>query len=159
MKDKLLFQAAWDILLSMRDNEIASYLRNMTDYHGFAKVRIPGDSFPQTSAIVEIGPNQVQAEIVRVDKDLSHEIHYHKRASAYVIVLGDWEGIPEPKNAKMFVNGEWKDIGKGFERFIPSGTPHGFTVNGGILYFLSVQSPPILNESGDDYHQVDLAAQ
>ncbi len=130
----------------------------MKDYHGFSKARWPeellNDALRWTGGLT---PDDVQVEIVRVQTDLTHEVHHHKTAHAFVIILGAWSNLPNPIHAEGFIGGQWQSVGAGQEIDIPPGTAHGFRVNGdGDLWFLSVQSPQIERSDGhDDYYRVE----
>ena len=137
--------------------EEAACLLQMNDYHGFLKARIPEDFLKEILSPYSLTPEQVQIEIVKVDRDLSNEIHYHEGSHAYCVILGESEKVENPKEAKAFVKDHWFSVNSGDVVSIPPGTPHGFTVGeGGHLIFLSVQSPPIEREGNDDYHKVEI---
>ncbi len=97
----------------------------------------------------------VQIEIVRVDTDLSKEIHYHNESYAYVVCLGGEYKTENPRGAQAFLIDSWFPVEVGNVIKIPPKTHHGFTVDaGGLLIFLSVQAPPIEQNGVDDYHLV-----
>lgn len=121
------------------------------DYHGFSKSRLPDSLLEKVLASSGLAKEQVQIEIVGVSSDLSDEVHLHEESDAFVVVLGPNTNFPEPSKASSFLNNVWVPISEDQEIKIPKGTPHGFTVSdGGSLYFLSVQSPPIVDEHGED---------
>ncbi len=99
---------------------------------------------------------EVQIEIVSVTKDLSDEIHYHKEAFASVVIMGKDDHVRDPIDAAAYYNDFWFPIRAGDCIYIPARVPHGFTIQeNGILYFLSVQAPPIVDEQGrDDYFSI-----
>ncbi|MDB5189176.1 MAG: hypothetical protein JWL82_133 [Parcubacteria group bacterium] len=132
----------------------------MVDYHGFSKVRLPEDVVEAVTQMHGKHSTDVQAELVAVHTDLSHEIHLHRNSCAYNVVLGKRDGFPNAKGAKVFLRDRWLDIRAGDQVEIPHGTTHGFTVKpGGLLYFLSVQTPPIVSTEGeDDYVPATTAA-
>jgi mannose-6-phosphate isomerase-like protein (cupin superfamily) len=128
-----------------------SRLLSFQDYHGFSKTRLPDDVLEEVLSGAGLTNEQLQVEIVGVNSDLTHEVHLHKESDAYVIVLGRGTNFEGPKNAKQFQGGKWIEVSENQEIQIPKGTPHGFTVeDGGVLYFLSLQLPPIVDEQGDD---------
>ncbi len=128
-----------------------------SEYHGFGKAVLPEPA--HTALLHEFGytPHDVQVEIVRVDRDLSDEIHHHEDATACILVLGPNEGFPTAVSALVYIAlmQAWGPAASGDRMTFLPGTLHGFTVrSGGILYFLSVQSPPITGPDGrNDYHK------
>ncbi len=98
-------------------------------------------------------PNQLQIEIVQVNQDLSDQVHYHQFSHAFIYVLSNENNFPDPINALAYTNDQWESISKHYHSLISPNTPHGFTVKqNGLLYFLSVQTPPIVHDGFDDYH-------
>ena len=135
----------------------------VAEYHGFGKARLPDDLLREVLTPHGLTPDEVQVEVVKVERDLSDEVHYHARSVAYVVALGSEDHFSDPPlRGRAFVNGRWQRFEKGDELTIPPGTPHGFTVWGtgggrGTLYFLSVQSPPIVGpREEDDYHRISV---
>lgn len=126
------------------------------DYHGFRKSRPPESIVTGILQARRLPAPAFQIDVVSVETDLTHEVHYHEHACAYVIVLGTTSGFPDPQGGYVFLQNSWNVVSAGQEVFIPPGVPHGFTVNpGGHLYFLSVQSPPIVRDDGhDDYVRI-----
>jgi mannose-6-phosphate isomerase-like protein (cupin superfamily) len=130
-------------------------LLSWQDYHGFGKSRLT-EAF-QSHILKQYGlaSNEVQVEIVRVATDLTREVHYHQKAFAYIVGLGKSEHLVDSRGARAFLSTEWVPFTQGQEVAIPAGTHHGFTVeDGGELYFLSVQAPPIVSGQEDDYNRV-----
>lgn len=122
------------------------------NYRGFLKCAVPQALLAEVCASLGIDPKDIQAEIVRVDHDLSHQVHHHISTKAYVICLGPSSHAPAPQKAFGFLRDTWFPISEGSELEIPPYAEHGFTVEtGGTLTFLSVQDPPIVSEQGDDY--------
>ncbi len=127
------------------------------DYHGFEKVRLSNDFLAGAAQDLLFNPRLIQPEVVRVTGDLTDQVHVHDNAFAHCVVLGAAYGCPDPSGAYCYLGGGWSEIqGCGQIVLIPPGTPHGFTVRkGGVLWFLSVQSPPIKDDHGyDDYHKL-----
>ncbi len=124
-----------------------------TDYHGFMKARLPEDRVDLTAIRYGQRASDVQVEVVTVNRDLAAEIHAHAHSRAFNVVLGPTEGFDEARGAQVFLKDRWLDIQSGDRIEFPQGVKHGFTVRpGGILHFLSVQSPPIVGRHGqDDY--------
>lgn len=127
------------------------------DYHGFSKTRLPNNMLePLLQKHAEKKEN-LQIEIVGVHADLTDEVHIHRKSDAFVVILGRTTNFAEPFSAQGYMKNEWQFVDEGQEIEIPRETPHGFTVsaNGGNLFFLSIQSPPIVGEDGtDDYTKV-----
>ncbi len=144
-----------DMVFWMQSLEPGKLLKTilLKDYHGFAKARIPYNIVAKILAPHGITPEDVQAELVAVFTDLSQETHLHKEARAFVIILGDAEHVSMPHDAYGFVGDlGWCKVAAGQRFDVPPNTPHTFTVRpGGVLYFLSVQTPPIERGGGDDY--------
>jgi mannose-6-phosphate isomerase-like protein (cupin superfamily) len=132
-------------------------LLHMRDYHGFNKSGLPPDLTEPLFNELGVEPSNVQAEIVRVSGDLRRQVHLHRHASAYIVFLGRNVGLDDPKLASAFLEDRWFPVEAGQQLEIPAGTPHGFTTaEHGVLYFLSVQSPPIIGlNANDDYVLVD----
>ena len=145
------------VKLSTASQEEADRLLQMNDYHGFLKAKIPEDFLEEVLSPFQLTTRDVQIEIVKVDTDLSNEIHYHQDSYAYCVVMGDEYKVENPRGAKGYLNDSWMPVNKGDVVKIPPKTHHGFTVEpGGILIFLSVQAPPIEREGNDDYHKVTV---
>ncbi len=127
----------------------------MVNYHGFAKVNLADVLHGDLIEAAMFAPN-LQVEFVRVSGDQSQEVHVHRVASAVAWCLGPMEGFPPPSGALSFGGEGWAEFTDGMKLRVPAGLPHGFTVRpGGLVYFLSVQSPPIVSFDGrDDYHRV-----
>lgn len=126
------------------------------DYHGFQKSRLPSSVLAKVLLSRGLTEADVQIEVVRADRDLTSEVHYHEAAAAYITILGAELGFENPQGGRYFLEHAWHLAIPGQEIPIEAGVPHGFTVDaGGRLYFLSVQSPPIVRENGhDDYFKV-----
>lgn len=128
----------------------------LKDYHGFEKGRIPSGVLYDIASKYNVTPEELQAELVKVTQDLSDEIHSHHNSRAYCILLGEREGLEAPREGFAFLVNKWSSVSAGETIDIPPETAHGFTVKpGGVLYFLSVQTPPIEDEHGhDDYERI-----
>lgn len=130
-------------------------LLQMSDYHGFLKARMPQDFLEEILSPYQLTEWDVQIEIVKVDTDLSNEIHYHEGSYAYIVCLGQEYKTEDPKLASAYLKDTWTPIQAGDVIRIAPTTAHGFTVEeGGVLVFLSVQAPPIERDGNDDYHRV-----
>ncbi len=142
--------------LSRQDGRQLVEMLSMQEYHGFGKARLPESFVAEVLHPYGVRTVDVQAEVIRVSTDLSKEIHFHKESTACVIILGREVYLDDPKSALAYVRDHWAEVCAQEEILIPRGTAHGFTVDveqGGILYFLSVQAPPIVRDDGhDDYY-------
>lgn len=147
---KLIANEILSVLI--RDKDIPKNLV-FIDYHGFAKSYLPENLVSNLLKSFGYNAEQLQIEIVRVNSDLTDQIHYHQFSHAFICVLSQENNFPDPESAFAFKNNKWQAISENFQLLIPPNTPHGFTVShSGQLYFLSVQTPPIVNNSFDDYH-------
>ena len=136
-------------------NEFWKYLE-FANYHGFMKAKLTPAWMLRIIRFYGIEEGSVQVEIVRVESDLSDQVHRHHKSHACVVVLGTEHRVADPKNAFRYLDGTWSPVSANQHVNIPPGRVHGFTVrHGGSMYFLSVQSPPIEGEDGhDDYELV-----
>lgn len=144
-------------LENLADKGVTAEYPLLQNYHGFIKTRLP--QIGEWAAAQRWGnidlERSVQAELVSVHGDLTDQVHTHEHARAYCLVVGAAEGFEDPCGAYAFLRDHWKPVSRMDEVRIPPGTPHGFTVKpGGVLYFISVQSPPIVGDGHDDYHPV-----
>ncbi|MCI0620011.1 hypothetical protein L0Y40_03230 [Candidatus Wolfebacteria bacterium] len=136
--------------------ENLSKILNMTDYHGFLKSRLPESFLGNILSPFKLTPEDVQIEVVEVNTDLAHEVHYHQHAFAYCVIMGSDYNIIDARHAKAYLQGNWFPVSAGNVLEIPPGTHHGFTIDpGGTLTFLSVQAPPIVGGGHDDYHRIN----
>ena len=147
---KSVANAVVEQLRKMPEDEVHKTFA-MIDYHGFEKARFPEAFLEELAKLKNLNAREIQLEVVHVARDLTHEIHYHRSSSAVTTILGPEEKFSAPKLGKAFLTDHWFDVNVGDVVEIPAGTPHGFTVEeGGSLYFLSIQSPPIVKETGED---------
>jgi len=148
------------VLGSMRSLPSASLagMLRMKDYHGFGNSEFPDYFIEPIIRPFNAVLKEVEIRLIHVSTDLSKEIHLHKAATAYITVLGPKTHLPGPVHAFAYLKGKWFPVSEDDTLEIPQCTPHGFTIRGnGDLYFLSVQSPPLIDEEGnDDYHLVDM---
>lgn len=148
-----LQQIAGHLLDIMRGNAELSknLISGMKNYHGFAKSRFPPSVMEELGTKLSFEAENVQAELVKVGKDLQNEVHLHRKAHAHCIILGEEENLENPVYAYSYLNDRWFAIRAGEVVSIEPGVAHGFTaLLGKAFYFLSVQSPPIEGTS-DDY--------
>jgi quercetin dioxygenase-like cupin family protein len=83
--------------------------------------------------------SQVAADMVSIAPHSASEVHRHNRSETVIFILAG-EG-------RALVGNEWLDVRKGDRVLIGKGVFHGFATAGSALEFLSVQSPPILDEA------------
>ena len=143
-------------LRSLKPGEVRAALQ-FRDYHEFEKALLPRRWLDVFLAAYGYSAMDVQVEVVLVTRDLSHQIHYHNKASEYCIVLGEAEGFEKPRAARCYLYGIWRSLSAGSRISIPKKCHHEFTADPydhGTLAFLSVQSPPLESEHGDDYHRI-----
>lgn len=154
-----LEQLAQVTLRQLRANPHFTHDLVYRDYHGFAKATLPDGLMRLTTSLYGVDPSCVQAEIVLAVKDLSDEIHMHEESTTYCRILGQGESFPKPKSAKIFRTDSWTPLSEGQTYIIPPKTPHGFSVSpGGVLYFFSLQTPPIQGDGKDDYVAVRVVS-
>lgn len=131
------------------------HLRN---YHGFGVSRLSEPLL--ASLLYDFGfePKDVQVEVVRVDCDLTHEIHIHREATAVIAVLGPAEHLDSPRSGLAYYGNRWVELSAVDELEFPPECPHTVTITepNGLIYFLSVQAPPIRRPDSDDYFRVRL---
>jgi len=151
----ILHSIGVDLLDLCRRGESEIHRLSMKDYHGFKKCRVPPTVLDPILATYEVSPIDVQIEIVSVLCDLIHETHIHKVANAYIMVLGAVDRFDDPVDAYALRGKKWMAVTPGQIIDVPACIPHTVTVlSGGIVHFLSVQSPPIERNGGDDYYKV-----
>ncbi|HEX7374053.1 MAG TPA: cupin domain-containing protein [Steroidobacteraceae bacterium] len=83
--------------------------------------------------------SRVAADLVTVASHSTSEVHRHNRSET---VLYIWAGA-----GRVLVGEEWFDVRAGDRVLIGKGVFHGLATGDQSLEFLSVQSPPILDES------------
>lgn len=129
----------------------------MQHYHGFRKARFPDGFLQEVAQPHNLAPEDIQLEVVLVEKDLTEEIHRHHFSIARIICLGAAEGFTDAKLAEGCLDLRWFPVESGEAVTVPAGVWHGFTVKeSGTLWFLSVQSPSIVSADGkDDYEKYD----
>ena len=123
------------------------------NFHGFQTSRLPDSLLDGVLKPVGLTAAMVQIEIAGVHSDLTHEVHIHERTEAHVTCVGEDFGLPNPQLGFAFMKDRWFPVKLGDSFQIPANVAHGFTVDpGGVMYFLSVQSPPLVSQDGhEDY--------
>lgn len=125
-----------------------------TEYHNFWKCRFHKDRYQDILNLYNRTDNDVLVEIVRVKGDHTKDLHYHKISHAFCIILGKEVGLKSPDG---FVQIE-DTIIKAKENddyYFPTNCKHTFHGGHNDLYFLSVQSPPLLSKDNDDFYIVN----
>jgi hypothetical protein len=157
-----LRRVAWEIGVALRRSKAERVKevigKPVERYHGFYKYRFSKEFLKEIQILQGLDLDLIQIELIGVQSDLRHEIHYHEHSAAYVMVVGELEHLPTARNAFAYCGWPedkgWEPIDSTQALEIPQRTRHGFTVEeGGILYFISVQSPPITGAGYDDYHR------
>ncbi len=125
------------------------------DYHGFGKSRLTEDFLNALLNSLNYNAKELQVEIVRVESDLTDQVHYHQFSNAFICVLSARNNFPDPIGALTYQNDDWIEIDQDYSLLIPRNTLHGFSVKpNGMFYFLSIQTPPISGDNHDDYHKI-----
>lgn len=84
--------------------------------------------------------SQVAADLVRIAAHSTSEVHRHNHAETVILILSG--------AGRARVGDAWFDVQAGDRVLIGRGEYHGFVTDEQALEFLSVQSPPILDEAG-----------
>jgi len=83
--------------------------------------------------------SQVAVDMVTIEPHSASEVHRHDRSEPVSCILAG--------EARALVGDEWRDVRRGDRVLAGKGAFHGFATGDQALEFLSVQSPPILDES------------
>ncbi len=148
------------ILAQFADPTLAAeFKKGMKNYHGFWKRTLPKELWAQAAAAAGLGECELQVELVELVTENRHETHLHRKSGALVVILEaqrGWSG-EFPREARAYLDGEWKLVQAGDVIEILPGKVHGFTVGHmGLLRFLSIQYPPISSKTHDDYVRVSV---
>lgn len=81
----------------------------------------------------------VAADMVEIAPRSASEVHRHNRSETVIYVLAG--------EARALVGESWCEVRAGDRLLIGKGVFHGFVTGDRSLQFLSVQSPPILDEA------------
>jgi mannose-6-phosphate isomerase-like protein (cupin superfamily) len=138
--------------LANRSQDVTASTPDFVDYHGFQKCTLRSSDIHELAARYGFQPDDVQIELVRLERPLSREAHYHEDTHAHVVILGE-PTFRKPEHAWVYVGTEWSPAFGGMSIDIPPGVVHGFSVesDAGALDFLSVQSPPLVRGDHDDF--------
>ena len=149
----------WNI--NIEEGNVLNDLNEMgwEDYHNFSKVRLPLSWYDDLLINKEWTTDDVLVEIARVEKDNADKLHYHKLSHALCIILGPKTGFPKCSRGTVQLHNQRYQALINKEFYFPQNCPHTF--HGGIetkdnpkgyLYFLSIQSPPLLTKNNDDFY-------
>lgn len=83
--------------------------------------------------------SQVAADLVSIAPHSTSEVHRHNRSETVLYIVAG--------AGRVMVGDEWFDVREGDRVLIGKGVFHGLATGDRALEFLSVQSPPILDES------------
>ena len=123
------------------------------EYHNFAKVRIPFWWYQDIMQALDLDTSEVLVEVARVKGSHTEDLHYHKMSHAICVILGDETGFKNGGVGLIQLGNQTYNAIEGKECYFPVGIPHTF--HGGSssdLYFISVQSPPLLTKENDDFY-------
>ena len=142
--------------------EVFHQLLYFEDYHNFAKSRFPAAFIdPILDPILapfDLTTEDLQIEIAKVTGDHTHYLHFHTGTEAVCLVMGHDAHVPAPSpHALVILEGRQIPATEYLTVEFPVKTPHTFTCEeGGSLWFLSIQSPPLVRiENGqpvDDFY-------
>ena len=129
------------------------------EYHNFSKTRLPFNWYEHILEKLELTTDDLLIEVAKVDLNHDHDLHYHKLSHAICIILGEEEGFYNCGYGQIIKDEETIRTFNGLEVYFPSYCKHTFnapysTVTGS-LYFLSIQSPPLLTEERDDFYFIN----
>lgn len=132
-----------------------------TEYHNFWKCRLPLEWYSDVLSALDLDQNDLLVEVARVKGNHAKDLHYHKISHAICIVLGPSCGFNSvPYDCAVQKDSKIETAFENMECFFPSNCNHTFygsasdTSDKGDLYFISVQSPPLLTKDNDDFYWV-----
>jgi mannose-6-phosphate isomerase-like protein (cupin superfamily) len=136
-------------------HSVAEY--SYEEYHNFSKALVPFYKYEDfLYKAFKCSTEDVLIEVARVKGDHAKDLHYHKKSHAFCIVLGESSGVPDCEDGYIEIN-NIKYISKVNDYYyFPSYSHHTF--HGGSkqdLYFLSIQNPPLVTKSNDDFYFVN----
>lgn len=160
---KLLNEMSNEILCLMRTNGLESVLNRSTthlyreNYAERISVR-KGLIEPWRTGLHDLGIDldTMAVEMITFHRGGELNKHFHKDAYAVITLLGEWEGVPEPKDAFYWLGGKSAIFPVVFSKVtlqVTPGTIHEFLCLDPErnLSFLSVQSKCI----NEDFHLVN----
>ena len=133
-----------------------------TEYHNFWKCRLPEYWYDDVLSCLGLNTDDVLVEVARIKGSHAKDLHYHKISHAICIVLGPKCGFnPVPYDSAIQIEDKIYFAYEDQKCYFPSTSKHTFygslndNTDEGDLYFLSIQSPPLLTETHDDFYWVD----
>ena len=133
-----------------------------TEYHNFWKCRLPIEWYSDVLQALDINENDLLVEVARVKGNHAEDLHYHKISHAICIILGPNCGFKKvPFDSAVQIDNHVTEAYENLECYFPVGCQHTFygsasdLSDDGDLYFISIQNPPLLTNSGDDFHLVN----
>ena len=138
--------------LSTESSDSTASAPEFVDYHGFRKSTLASPEIHAVAARHGFGPSDVQIELVRLERSMPREAHYHEITHAHVVIL-DGPSFRNPDRAWIYVGSGWSPAAGGTSLDIPPHVVHGFYLESetGALDFLSIQSPPLVRGDHDDF--------
>jgi hypothetical protein len=131
------------------------------EYHNFWKCRLPITWYYEILGLLNLDKQDLLVEVARIKGNHAKDLHYHKISHAICIILGETTGfLKTPWDSAIQIDTEIKTAHENMECYFPTGCKHTFygstsdTAKTGDLYFLSIQSPPLLTEDNDDFYWV-----
>lgn len=131
---------------------------NYIDYHNFSKAYVPLLWYEDILTLLSYNHDDVLVEIARVRGDHTKDLHYHKIAQAFCIILGEGVGVNKCDDGLVQLDNTTLSSYENEGFYFPQNCCHTF--HGGKyndLYFLSVQNPPLLTKNNDDFYFVNNA--
>ena len=132
-----------------------------TEYHNFWKCRLPYHWYSDLLEMLDLDKDDLLVEVARIKGNHAKDLHYHKISHAICIVLGENSGFTKtPWDSAVQIDGEVMIAHEDMECYFPTGCKHTFYGSAsdnsdlGDLYFISIQSPPLLTEENDDFYWV-----
>lgn len=142
--------------------DLIKYNVGYIEYHNFWKARLPVHWYEGILLDLGLDTKDVLVEIAKVKGDHAKDLHYHKISHAICIVLGPQTGFPEVSMGRVVRNADTYIAEENLECYFPTECRHTF--HGGVstednddgsLYFISIQSPPLLSKENDDFYFVN----
>ena len=131
------------------------------EYHNFWKCRLPLNWYDEVLVALGLEPSELLVEVARIKGNHAKDLHYHKISHAICIVLGNKTGFGKtPWDSAVQIDNEVMVVHEDMECYFPTGCKHTFYGSAsdesdeGDLYFISIQSPPLLTEENDDFYWV-----
>lgn len=131
------------------------------EYHNFWKCRLPLSWYQEVLELLHLSEDDLLVEVARIKGNHAKDLHYHKISHAICIILGLNTGFNSvPYDSAVQINSEFINAYEDLECYFPVGCHHTFygSVNdksdSGDLYFISIQSPPLLTKDNDDFYWV-----